>query len=96
MDLIGLGIQWASGALAGALAGGRFARASLGRAGDMLAGAVGGGIGAAFADAYLGLQAAAVPDAGTVVVQAASGALAGAAMMLAAGLLVSSFTRQGR
>jgi hypothetical protein len=96
MELIGLGVQWASGALAGVLAGSRLARASLGRAGDMLAGAIGGGIGVAFADAWLGLAPTAAPDTGTVVVQAAGGALAGAAMMLAAGLLVSRATRPDR
>jgi hypothetical protein len=95
MDMIGLVIQLASGAVGGNLAGSVLKQMSLGTLGNSLAGAVGGGLGAQILSAAMGLAplAAGSLDIGAIVSQIAGGGVGGGLLMIVVGLLRKSFAR---
>lgn len=96
MDLVGLVIQLASGAIAGSLAGSRLERIDLGLFGNMLAGAVGGALGGQIVERSMGAAStagAASLDFGTLAVQVVSGGVGGCAVMAIVGVLSRLFAR---
>jgi hypothetical protein len=80
MDITSLVIQFGSGAAGGALAGKLLKSFNLGPLGNLLAGAIGGGIGVQTINSWIGLAALAAQagtDVGTLALQVAAGAVGG-------------------
>ena len=96
MDMLGLVIQLASGAIGGNFAGSVLKNMSLGTLGNTLAGLVGGGLGSQILESALGsakLAADAGIDPGQVIAQIAGGGVGGGVLMMLMGLLKQSFAK---
>jgi hypothetical protein len=93
MDLLGLGIQFASGAVGGNLAGGLFQTLNRGVIGNSLSGLIGGGICCQLVNSGLGQAATALavagPDIGTIAAQAAGSGIGGVLMALLVGIVTA-------
>jgi hypothetical protein len=90
LDLLGLVLQLASGLVGGNLAGALFRSINMGFLGNSLAGIIGGGIGSQMVTSSLGqaaAMAAATPDPGAILAQAAGGGIGGTVLMALVGVL---------
>jgi hypothetical protein len=92
MDLVGLGVQFASGAVGGNLAATLFRSLDRGLIGNSLSGLIGGGIGCQLVNSSLGQAATAIPvvgapDLGTMLAQASASGIGGVLMALLVGVL---------
>jgi hypothetical protein len=100
MDLTGLAMQFASGAVGGNLTGQLFPALNLGWRGNALAGVIGGGIGSQLVNAGLGRAATSLAgggyDPGTLIAQLSGGVTGGIAMALLVGFLTWTARRAGR
>ncbi len=96
MDILSLLIQLASGAAGGSVAGNLMKNVSLGSLGNIITGAVGGGLGANILNSAIGVTqatAAAGLDPGTIISQIAGGGVGGGALTILAGILRSMFAK---
>ncbi len=96
MDPLGLLIQLISGAAGGNIAGSLLKNASLGTAGNALAGGIGGLLGGNILNSALGISKAAAAsglDIGTIVSQIAGSGVGGGVLMVLVGLLKQIFAK---
>lgn len=95
MDPIGLLIQLISGAAGGNIAGSLLKNASLGNAGNALAGGIGGLLGGNILNSALGVGkvAASGLDIGTIISQIAGSGVGGGVLMVLVGLLKQIFAK---
>jgi len=95
MDVTTMALQLASGAVGGHLAGTYGRQNGAGIVGNLVSGAVGGGLGSQLAHAATGLGAAAVAsgDIGAIVAQAIGGVVGGGALTLFVGWIAKALAR---
>jgi hypothetical protein len=94
IDLVGLGVQFASGAVGGNLSASLFRSLDRGVIGNSLSGLIGGGIGCQLVNSGLGqaatvLPTAGLPDIGTILAQASASGIGGVLMALLVGVLTT-------